>query len=294
LRGKKKEKEDSIDLQCNSEEFSFLKVGRGKVKTQRWSLRKKEISKIELFIDEKNKGQVVWVEISDFENSITLQVSQGQIGTVYVTHRYEYETFKQRLRIFCRTNQLVFGEKKKGMDFRHMGAMMLAYMNGRCNFNFYESEIERPEHCEEITREVLLKMLKRENEIRLSKEVLEIFEKEACAYENNEDSEKQVFIPLSIVQCQENVVKEFNYKSNDEITYALHMLRSARALFPNDLEIQNAAFYLKYNRACRGELQVGDVYKDVPLATCSQEERNLSDLLNTKKKMTVIISGSVT
>jgi len=89
------------------------------------------------------------------------------------------------------------------------------------------------------------------------------------------------------------VVQEFGYKTSTETSYALQMLRSARALFPNDIEIQNATFYLKYNRARRGELGVGDIYKDVALMTCGQEETKLSKIINSEKA-TVIMSGSVT
>jgi len=179
---------------------------------------------------------------------------------------------------------------------------MLAAMNGRCNFDFYLPLMARdlPESCQEITRDTLVKMLKRENEMRLSKEMLEALEMETHAYEEQEKrcqkkntSDNQAHIPWSIAQCQEKLVKEFGYKTSAEISYALQTLRSARALYPNDTEIQNAAFYLKYNRAHRGELKVGDAYKDVPLMTCGQEEKNLSEIINSEKA-TVIISGSVT
>jgi len=184
-----------------------------------------------------------------------------------------------------------------------MMALMLATMNGRNNFDFYTPLMKRdcPENCEEITREKLLKMLKRENEMRLSKEMLEILEKDACAFENNSDccsnnntcNLEQVYIPWPIEECQEKVVKEFGYESEEEVKYALQMLRSARSLFPNDTEIQNATFYLKYNRACLGELKAGDMWKDLPLMTCGGEEKRLSELMN-GNKTTVVISGSVT
>jgi len=138
-------------------------------------------------------------------------------------------------------------------------------------------------------------MLKRENEMRLSKEMLEILEEEACAYETDKHTcgNNEVFVPWSIVKYQKKLVQEFGYKTNEEIDYALEMLRSARALFPNDSEIAISTFYLKYNRSCRGGMNVGDILKDVPLMTCGQEEIKLSEIMN-KEKATVIISGSVT
>jgi len=103
----------------------------------------------------------------------------------------------------------------------------------------------------------------------------------------------KVHIPQSIVECQQKLVKEFGYLTNEHMNYALQMLRSARTLFPDDIEIKNATYYLKFNRAHRGELKVGDIYKDLSLMTCGKEEKKLSEIIN-EKKATVIIGGSVT
>jgi len=100
-------------------------------------------------------------------------------------------------------------------------------------------------------------------------------------------------VPWSIEQYQEMVVKEFGYNTSEQVSYALQMLRSARRLYPNDMEIKDAAFYLKFNRARRGDLGCGDVYKDVPLYTCSQQETKFSNIVSGNKP-TLVMSGSVT
>jgi len=200
----------------------------------------------------------------------------------------DYDILVQQLRVMFEHSLI---------EEQRMMALMLAAMNGRSNFNLYSASKvkECPVSCEKITREKLLKMLKRENEMRLSKEMLEILEEEACAYETDKHTcgNNEVFVPWSIVKYQKKLVQEFGYKTNEEIDYALEMLRSASALFPNDSEIAISTFYLKYNRSCRGGMNVGDILKDVPLMTCGQEEIKLSEIMN-KEKATVIISGSVT
>ncbi|ETO01289.1 hypothetical protein RFI_36155 [Reticulomyxa filosa] len=225
------------------------------------------------------------------------------------------------LRALCSSNPSILEVKEKRSSGRMMMALMMASMNGRINFDFCSAVQKKknfikiriwggqmyhikmyapiqptkcPETCSAITRETLLKMLKRENEIRLGKEMLDCLEDESSQYERTKklgESSNEVFIPWSIETFQKKVVHEFGYKTDTEVTYALQMLRAARTLYPNDVEIKNAAFYLKYNRARRGELRVGDIYKDVPLLTCSQQEIRLSELVD--RKPTVVISGNV-
>jgi len=236
---------------------------------------------------------VTKIVVNDSAFTIEVQVSKNTFIGDLSGSRAEYATILNDLRAMC--GQLV---EKKRVEKLRMVAKMLAAMNGRCNFDFYLPLVARecPEDSKEITRDILLKMLKRENEIRLSKDTLDSLEMEACTFEENEDIGilcNTVYMSRSIVECQEKAVKEFGYKTNEQMNYALQMLRSARALFPDDIEIKNATYYLKFNRAHRGELKVGDIYKDVSLMTCGKEEKKLSEIIN-EKKATVIIGGSVT
>jgi len=253
---------------------------------------KKNSNGVEFSIGDESKGKVTKIEITSDQRLMVVHVSRNTFSTNLSKSPDVFENAVSDLSVMC--GKLV--EERK----RRLGARMLAAVNGRCNFDFYLPLMvrERPENCEEITRDRLLKMLKRENEIRLSKEALDALEMEARDFEENEEIGcrtlcNKVHIPQSIVECQEKLVKEFGYRTNEQMNYALQMLRSARALFPDDIEIKNATYYLKFNRAHRGELKVGDIYKDISLMTCGKEEKKLSEIIN-EKKATVIIGGSVT
>jgi len=280
-----------IGLEFDGEQTSFVSPSRG----ERWRFKKmKDNSGIEFFID-KSLGKVTVIDISRDDGSVTVEALKEKYATEVKKDLIHYPGLVRQLRRLCEQHKKILRERPVRMIF---GALMLAAMNGRCNFDFYLPSTPRecPKSCEPITRERLLKMLQRENEMRLSKELLEALESESCKYENatcNNYNERQVYLPQCIVNYQENLVKEFGYKSDIEMNYALDLLRSARALFPNDIEIKNAAFYLKYNRSSRGELRVDDRMKDVPLMTCGEEEKWLSEIIN-KEKATIIISGSVT
>jgi len=256
-----------------------------------WSFKKGNTSFV-FSIDGVEKGNVKKIESDLIENKLNIHLTKGL--NMFSTKLTENVlTGVETLKILAPD---LVTEKQQ----RNLAARMLTVVNGRCNFDYYLplKARERPENCDEITREKLVRMLKRENEVRLSEEMLNKLEKETSEYEDgpkciDKVSCNQPHMPWSIAQCQEMVVQEFGYKTTAEISYALQMLRSARALYPNDMEIKNSAFYLKYNRVRRGELRVNDMYKDVPLITCGQEETKLSNLLDSKKA-TVIISGSVT
>jgi len=290
-----KKLESSIDVQSNDEKVSFIAP---EFDGKRWHF-KKNGTNITFYIGEENKGNIRRITVMGSAESVDVLLEKDKLSVDLTCDSMGYFKLAAALRNLAnKTNRRLFVD----VDDMNLMTLMLAYFNGRCNFDYYSPPVptQCPESCEEITREVLVKILKRENEIRLSKQALESLERESCEYENNKMERSQLFIPWSIEQCQIQAVKEFGYKSNDEIDYAIQMLRSARALFPKDLEIQNSTFYLKYNRARRGELQIGDTYKDVPLMTCGQESINLSDVINTpiKKKThdktTIIINGSVT
>lgn len=253
--------------------------------TDKWHF-KQEFGGAVFLINEESKGKIHEININEKDSRIEVSI-KGKKDTysTIIKDPTEFTTLSKTLKELMAIHPI------------RMMARMLTTMNGRCNFELYKPVlIECPKTCQEITREKLLKMLKRENEIRLSPEMLETLEMEARAFEDeelDESSYNQVHIPWSIVKCQEKAVEEFGYKSNAEMNYALQMLRSARALFPSDIEIKNAAFYLKYNRAHRGELRVGDTYKDVPLMTCREEETKLSKVIDHNKPV-VMISGSIT
>jgi len=143
-------------------------------------------------------------------------------------------------------------------------------------------------------RSTLLAMLQRENEIRLSPELQQIFDDNVVRGEFG-----KVNNLFSQVQIQ--VLHEFGFKQ-DQILDGLNFLRSARSSYPDDEEILNAANYLKYNRSCQGDLKEGDDIPDVQLFTVNKSPINLLDYYHrscraqTQKheRALVILSGSLT
>jgi len=270
------------------------------VEKQEWVFKKVSDKEIIFSIGGEVHGKVTMIKYDENDQNLIV-TCQKSFKTALDKADHDGVSNFSRLASLCPPEIIDKKSKTKPKPQRRLMTRMLAAVNGRCNFDFYSPLMtrERPESCQEITRELLIKMLKRENDLRLSKEILEAVEKESSEYEEIEScsTDKLTYAQphalSTIVQCQEKVAQEFGYKTSDEISYAVQILRSARALYPNDIEIQNAAFYLKYNRAHRGELKVNDSYKDVPLMTCAQEETKLSAILNSEKP-TVVISGSVT
>ena len=171
----------------------------------------------------------------------------------------------------------------------------------------------------EITRDVLLSMLRRENELRLSGKVLKMLEDEVTVEYNNKDyyhfqdvvydaSNTLVFTSNVVQNVQKQVMSEFGYNVNDKkvLDYCLEMLHSALYLYPNDKDILNSVYYLKYNRARKGELKIGDKFLDVKSLLFYNELNNkfenmaLSSIVKLgagnqvdTAKPTLILSGSM-
>ena len=62
---------------------------------------------------------------------------------------------------------------------------------------------------------------------------------------------------------QRRVVREAGFRGNE--AEGIDLLRSAVALYPNDNEILNAAFYLKFNIHVPCPLKVGKLVPEVPI-----------------------------
>jgi hypothetical protein len=72
-----------------------------------------------------------------------------------------------------------------------------------------------------------------------------------------------------IDELQKVVVQKFLPSSLCEnetaIKFAINILRSCQTLFPGDRELVDIALYIKYNRARRGKMKVGDQVENVDL-----------------------------
>ena len=127
------------------------------------------------------------------------------------------------------------------------------------------------------SEDVVIAMLKRENELRLSKDVQLRFE-EAEKSGSNTD-----WIEVAS-EVQKEVLREFDVPEG-----ALHAYRCAANKFPD------IALYVKYNRARQGDLQVGSKAPDVSLISLEDDgSTRIQSLLELgKDRPLVLIAGSL-
>lgn len=102
---------------------------------------------------------------------------------------------------------------------------------------------------------VLVKLLRREVELRKSEETLE-------AMQQAEESVESEWMNV-VEDVQHRVLREYTHEHDpSDATFpkiTVHDLRQVALRHPE------IAFWVKYNRARRGDLKVGDVAPDVPL-----------------------------
>jgi len=132
-------------------------------------------------------------------------------------------------------------------------------------------------------------MLRRENDLRRAPET-------QAAMERAEGSAGSEWMDV-VEDIQKQAVQEVQDKSSHNIT--IQDLRSAAMRYPD------IAHWVKYNRARRGNLKVGDTAPDVPLRcarTCDpttllankvQHLNNSRDLKEVQKKPIVVFAGSL-
>jgi len=109
-------------------------------------------------------------------------------------------------------------------------------------------------------RALLLRMLVREDGLRLSDETQRLYA--ACA--DNSAGKERVTTAV-----QRRVVREFGL----EVDEGLDLLRSATALFPDDEEVVRSAHWLRHNICMPCPLRVGDAVPDAPLFAAADGAR---------------------
>jgi len=125
-------------------------------------------------------------------------------------------------------------------------------------------------------------MLKRENELRLSKEFQRLIDG------HNQTSAEPFYEAL-----QKQVAKEFGFKSEAEQELGVTIMRCALTLYKEDPSIAQIPLYVKYNRAEQGELKLGDECPDVTMRNLDGSAAKLSDF--TKQSLPVLlVAGSYT
>jgi len=164
---------------------------------------------------------------------------------------------------------------------RVSNARMMVQANGRCGFEL----IQPPKHESRLPdKNTLVAMLKLESSIRTSAEASQRFD---------ELDGDEVAIHAMLTDIQQHVCDVFGYGEVGPIA-----LQSARARFADDVDIINAAFYLKYNRARQGKLKVGDSMPDVALLNLDGSSTSLLEYYCRQCKDTsrplVLVAGSRT
>ena len=132
----------------------------------------------------------------------------------------------------------------------------------------------------------MLRMLRRDDELRLSAE-----SQRRYARAGDNSSEKEA-VTRSI---QRQVVREAGFHRKEE-KIGLDMLQSALALFPNDTEVLNAAFYLRNNVHLLCPVALGSTVPDVILAECATDAAKPCFLRTAlaDADYTVVVAGSGT
>lgn len=135
---------------------------------------------------------------------------------------------------------------------------------------------------EQELRTLLLKMLRRDDELRLSDEVQSRYALQPESW----DWKWQVTDSV-----QRHVCEEFGYVNNVE--KGLDLLRSSLSLFPNDDEVRQSAHYLRHNIHTDCPIPVGAKVPNILLYTLTGVATFLHDIINSGRA-TLIIAGSHT
>lgn len=101
-------------------------------------------------------------------------------------------------------------------------------------------------------------MLRRDDELRLSRCVQ--YRYRQCG----EDVNGRIRVTEDV---QRQVVREHGFAQN--VREGLELLRSAKAIWPNDTEIRDAAHYLRHNIIAPCPLRLGDQIPAVALMSCA-------------------------
>eukprot|EP00698_Gefionella_okellyi_P002070 TRINITY_DN1194_c0_g1_i1.p1 TRINITY_DN1194_c0_g1~~TRINITY_DN1194_c0_g1_i1.p1 ORF type:complete len:246 (+),score=38.08 TRINITY_DN1194_c0_g1_i1:106-843(+) len=140
----------------------------------------------------------------------------------------------------------------------------------------------------------LKKMLRRENDLRLSAEYQQRFTSVTKTLDAG-----SMWIHV-VEELQERVVREFGYgPSRELVQYGVDLLRAAQAMYPDDQEIREIALYIKYNRCRDGDLNVGDVAPNVALYPMDNQQFCVPEVptplwLLSREQPLVLIGGSLT
>ena len=167
-----------------------------------------------------------------------------------------------------------------------VAAMMLHPLNGRVDFALHAGELVKKDAAYPIrfTPALVMAMLRRENELRLSEDVQASYGASGCL---------ATFVSIT-ERVQRQVVGEFGFEGEEAVSAALDGIRGCEALWPERAtEFRELSHYRKFNRAL-------DRVPDVPLgslaATGEETDTSLAAELTRSAdeppRPTLIVAGS--
>jgi len=169
------------------------------------------------------------------KHSYAVKVTSTGSGIHKYKEAYLKEKEAERLRL-----ELMLRQRYKSSD--RMMCRMFHPSNGRNNFDtVYPTvplELMPP-------RETLIKILSRDNELRLSSDI-------------QEEYWVSDFPSKITLKVQTQAVNEYKYEDP-------WIIPSALAYYKDDPEIMGIPHYVKYNRSQPGKIKVGDQVPDLPL-----------------------------
>lgn len=139
----------------------------------------------------------------------------------------------------------------------------------------FKSFIAKPNY---INQEFVQRMIDREVELRKSNEYL-------SKMTQTEDEGRKDWMNI-VEELQEQVVKEFGFEN---IKYGLHILRTATQVY----DLERIPFYVKFNRAKKGHLKIGDNAPNIMLHDIENDNK-LIPLYNNDNKITFVFAGVIT
>jgi hypothetical protein len=136
-----------------------------------------------------------------------------------------------------------------------------------------------------MLRQLILSMLRRDDELRLSSDMQNLYAKERESYEWK----------LQVTEnIQRQVVREHGFgltiQTEDE---GLAVLRSAKYFFPTDEEITQSAHYLRYNINRDCDVVLGEIAPHIPLRHLNMMATDFHSQLM-RSEVSVVLAGSYT
>lgn len=134
------------------------------------------------------------------------------------------------------------------------------------------------------TKEILLEMCKKEEEIRWSP-----WYQSEC---DRVKDEVNGWLRIS-EQVQYQIVRDFGFKTDVESDIAVNQLRRARYIYPDEPEFQTIPVYVRNNRAKQCVFKEGEPVPNISISLLSGDQISLYNILD-KNKPNVLIGSSHT